>query len=295
MDQLSTVLRKLFEAGRALLLNPDTVATILALAAFLALMVVVEWRRGGDPRRYVSRHFRTDVAYTVFYTGVYALAVSGPVLRGLEFLVHRYAPSLELNLLAAIPRPFHLVVFLVVTDFIGYWIHRLMHANRFLWAFHQVHHSQKDLTFLTAYRFHFVDTLTHNFFGFWVGLVLGIPVLAWLPLTVVTTWFQSAIHSDTGWSYGALDAVFVSSRFHNIHHSTERAHYDKNFGLLFSSWDVLFGTAEANPTRPPAYGIAGVTVPESFSRQLFFPFLALIRATDRRRSGDLARRTTAVS
>ena len=44
-----------------------------------------------------------------------------------------------------------LATFLV--DLVGYWRHRLMHS-RFLWPFHTIHHSPKELDWLSNERFH---------------------------------------------------------------------------------------------------------------------------------------------
>lgn len=248
---------------------------MLALGIFSLAMLLVERAAGRAPGRYRSKSFRTDTAYAVFYlSGLYALLVWGPVYRVLDGLVRAYAPFVRTELLAGMPAA-QCALFVVVTDLLGYWKHRWMHANPFLWAFHSVHHSPASLTFLTSYRFHAVDELLNSLLRFVPGLLLGVPSFAWAPLIVVMTWYQSIQHSDTDWSYGRLDRVLVSSRFHNVHHSTEPAHYNRNFGLLLSSWDVLFGTAVAAARRPAAYGIGGMTVPESFSRQLVFPFAVI--------------------
>ena len=286
MDWGTSAMWAILTRLKTALAGPHSVATWLTLIAFLGLMLLVESRRGQPVGRYLTRGVRTDAAYAVFYAGFFGIFVWAPLLWLLEALVHRYVPFLELGLLSGLPLA-HYVIFLVVTDFANYWKHRLMHTNRFLWAFHQIHHSQEDLTFLTAYRFHAIDEVASNVVRFGIGLVLGIPALAWLPLTVVLTWYQSVQHSDTGWSYGPLDTILVSSRFHNIHHSTERVHYEKNFGLMFSLWDVLFRTAEMDARRPEAYGISGTRVPESFTRQVLFPFRVLATEIRRARSTRL--------
>ena len=48
-----------------------------------------------------------------------------------------------------------IVTLILMADFIGYWSHRLRHSNRYLWAFHTIHHSQTMLTVVTNYRFHY--------------------------------------------------------------------------------------------------------------------------------------------
>ena len=41
---------------------------------------------------------------------------------------------------------------------------------------------------------------------------------------------------------GALGRVFLSPAHHQIHHSTNPAHFNKNLGSCLALWDWLFGT-----------------------------------------------------
>ncbi len=112
-----------------------------------------------DPARYRTRNFANDVLYTLFYKGgfytvVVLAAVTNALGPRLEFL--------RLNLLGHVPWPVGLLVFWVVGDFLTYWWHRLQHAVPFLWAFHSVHHSQEQMTVLTAFRRHPLETSEHE-------------------------------------------------------------------------------------------------------------------------------------
>jgi sterol desaturase/sphingolipid hydroxylase (fatty acid hydroxylase superfamily) len=72
--------------------------------------------------------------------------------------------------------------------------------------------------------------------------------------------------------------VLVSPRFHRLHHSAEPDHRERNFGMTYSFWDRLFGTADARADEPRAYGLPDVPLPHSFLRQLAFPFVFLAGA-----------------
>src|SRR5580692_5152976 len=50
---------------------------------------------------------------------------------------------IDLHLLGRIPSYWSLPIYFLVTDLVGYWIHRLQHI-RFFWPFHSVHHSQQS-------------------------------------------------------------------------------------------------------------------------------------------------------
>jgi sterol desaturase/sphingolipid hydroxylase (fatty acid hydroxylase superfamily) len=281
MDNLWQALQRLLERVLAFWLSADILGTLIGLAVFAVAVVLLEAGLGRDPRRYLSPHFRTDTLYMIFaVSGVYAFLVWRPVLHAFQAGI-RHIPFLPLNLLEGLPEAVQFAGFLLVVDFVRYWKHRWMHASGFLWAFHSVHHTQEQLTFMTSYRFHVLDLLLDSAISFAIGLLLGVPASLWLPATLILIWYQSLQHSDLNWSYGALDRVLVSPRFHSVHHSVDPQHYGSNFGMLLSLWDTLFGTAVPNPRRPSAYGVSGLHVEESFLSQLVLPFRIL--ATTRSR------------
>lgn len=284
MSELLDVVAPLLAKVKSLWLSPQVMGSAVSLV--LVLLVAVRARFGaGAWRRILSRRVRTDVVYAVFYVGgFYAFFVSGPAYRLLTALADRHASFLRLNLLAGLPVYAQFFVASVVMDGVLYWTHRLMHASRFLWAFHSVHHSQEEMTPLANFRFHLGDVFVRSLAQFVPGLVLGVPVWAWIP----TVWIQVALdglaHSGLGWSYGVLDKLVVSPRFHRLHHSTDPAHFNRNFGMTYSFWDRLFGTSTRKEEAPSAYGAPGLGIPESFLRQLAFPFLFLAGAVGSRRA-----------
>lgn len=149
------------------------------------------------------------------------------------------------------------VALVAVTDFKRYWVHRLMHRVPVLWEFHKVHHSAEVLTPITFYRSHPVDMLAQGVTdAVGIGLVTGI-FLFLCPdgLSAVTILGANAIrflflffganlrHSHIWLSYGfKAEHVIISPAQHQIHHSVDRAHHDRNFGSEFAIWDLMFGT-----------------------------------------------------
>src|SRR5260370_24521770 len=130
-----------------------TLTVVLAIAFLLEVVTRQPWRP-----RYLSRNFRLDVIYYIFYYGgFYHVLVFIPLYALMIRGVHTYAPFLQMNLMAGASRFWQVVVTILVADFFGYWTHRIKHMNRFLWAFHAIHHSQERLTVMTNYRFHVVD------------------------------------------------------------------------------------------------------------------------------------------
>jgi sterol desaturase/sphingolipid hydroxylase (fatty acid hydroxylase superfamily) len=174
--------------------------------------------------------------------------------------------------LSALPLWLQAVIFMVVSDFLLYWIHRGFHGGK-LWKYHAVHHSSEDLDWISAARFHPI-----NLFLGAVGvdvllLVAGISpnVMIWLaPFITVHSGF---VHANLNWTLGPFKTVLAGPVFHRWHHTLPDRGGNMNFAGTFPVWDVLFGTfyMPANEL-PDAYGIDDKSFPEGFGAQMLYPF-----------------------
>ncbi len=146
-------------------------------------------------------------------------------------------------------------VILLARDFGAYAGHVLLHKVPLLWSIHRTHHSAEALTFLTSVRIHPLEYVHMQAFtalsgGLGGGLFLyatGTDLhAAPLALLIVSgIFFESfglAQHSHLPISFGKLNHVLVAPVMHQIHHSAELRHRDKNLGTQFAIFDWLFGT-----------------------------------------------------
>jgi sterol desaturase/sphingolipid hydroxylase (fatty acid hydroxylase superfamily) len=149
------------------------------------------------------------------------------------------------------------VVFAMAIDLALWWIHYLHHRIPVLWEFHKVHHSAEVMTPVTAYRMHPVEIiLNFNLTGIVAGITLGLFdyltsstafIYMVVGLDIVTFAFLlfgfNLRHSHIPMAYPrALSHVLVSPWMHQVHHSCETRHLDKNMGFVFAIWDWMFGT-----------------------------------------------------
>src|SRR5205807_498756 len=63
---------------------------------------------------------------------------------------------------AALPFWLQVVLYLVISDFLLYWIHRIFHGRR-MWKYHAVHHSSEHVDWVSAARFHPVNFFVGTF------------------------------------------------------------------------------------------------------------------------------------
>jgi sterol desaturase/sphingolipid hydroxylase (fatty acid hydroxylase superfamily) len=244
------------------------------------------------PRRIV-RHDSTvaDFGYFLFNTFVYAgifgmAAVSYQFLTNgvLQGLIATAGPVMPSSLPVFVQRAVVTVMLFLAYEF-GYWLdHYLKHRVPVLWELHKVHHTAEVLTPLTTFRMHPIDT-------FIFGNILAVTA-------ALTNGVVAYLFGDTAYQYvlsgnniilvafihlyvhlqhthiwiafrGALGRIFVSPAHHQVHHSTNPIHFNKNLGSCLAIWDWLFGTLHVpakqrekltfgvEPAYPDAHTITG--------------------------------------
>jgi sterol desaturase/sphingolipid hydroxylase (fatty acid hydroxylase superfamily) len=234
-------------------------------AVFYFLIYMLERASGGTTEQYRSRGFLQDVAYWFYYrSGLDRLLFTAALF---SFLGTRLA-FLQLRIVGNLHPIVRGILWILLADFCSYWVHRLQHASRFVWAFHSTHHAQEQLNFATTTRFHPVDHFISDTLKFVPQMTLGASPMSWLPLYLLMEFVLNAQHSRIKWRLGAVSRVFVTPWFHSFHHSTDPRHYNKNFGGLLSIWDHIFGTAVDAPEQPTEYGLRDIKMPTLLSTLL---------------------------
>jgi sterol desaturase/sphingolipid hydroxylase (fatty acid hydroxylase superfamily) len=141
----------------------------------------------------------------------------------------------------------------VARDAVYYWVHRLEHRVRLLWASHMVHHSPETISAITAVRVPWMEALYKPWFSLWLPLIGFNPVLA-IAFDVFAATIGVFQHTTGFTKTTVLDKVFVTPATHRVHHGSNPEYIDKNFGAVLVVWDRMFGTYEPE-VAPVVYGI----------------------------------------
>lgn len=153
------------------------------------------------------------------------------------------APA-ALQLLAAQPLWLQVPVFLVARDFLEWCVHNLLHRVAWLWEFHKLHHSILELDWIGSMRFHWMEIIVYKTLTYLPLVILGVRGEAVLGVAVLATLIGHLNHANLNIGWGPLRYVLNSPRMHVWHHDLQFHHrYGQNFGVVFSLWDWLFGTA----------------------------------------------------
>ena len=211
------------------------------------LELVKPWRENQPKFR---RDFWLDFFYMFFNFFLFSLiiynAASNVVVKGFSDFLGLFGIE---NLLAievqSWPVWSHLVLGFFVRDFIQWWVHRLLHRVPFLWEYHKVHHSVKQMGFAAHLRYHWMENVVYRTIEYLPLAMIGIGLNDFFIIHIFTLAVGHFNHSNFNISLGPLKYFFNNPAMHIWHHAknipSDRA-YGVNFGLTLSIWDYLFGT-----------------------------------------------------
>ena len=207
--------------------------------------------------------------------------LSSMLVQVLTFLT--MAPSNFVNLhfdltsirgyIGSLPFAVQVILIMLATDFVEYWVHRTFHTVPFLWRFHAIHHSAKKMDWLAGARMHFMEIAVLRGLTAVPMFTLGFRPEAIQGYLLIVYFSSSFIHSNINWNLGWLERFIVTPRFHHWHHGSDREAIDINYASHFPIYDWLFGTHHLPEGRwPEQYGVVGDNVPRGYWKQFLHPF-----------------------
>ena len=185
-----------------------------------------------------------------------------------------------------------LLIYLVAFDFVAYWTHRGQHQLEWWWRLHSLHHAQRQMTMWSDNRNHLLDDVLVDVIVVLVAQLIGVAPGQFIAIVALTQLSESFQHANLRLWFGAVgERLWVSPRFHRLHHSIGLGHETPvkaaqfsagpppgneprpsenegsevreatsvgavklggyNFGVLLPWWDVLFGTANFEQRYDP--------------------------------------------
>lgn len=264
----------LFSFGFGNFLEDGYVATgwllvgLIQIAVMLAIIGPLQRWRPVEPVVDV-RAVRTDVLYTLLHRlGLFRVALFFSVeplfdeLFGMARVAGLSTWHLDQVAAGFTDHPvISFVLYLVVFDFVDYWIHRGQHGLRWWWSLHALHHSQRQMTMWSDNRNHLLDDLARDSVLVVLGQLIGVGPGQFVAIVALTQLSESLQHANIRLHFGRLgERLWVSPRFHRLHHSIGLGHErgvqgerlregrspalgGHNFGVLLPWWDMLFRTA----------------------------------------------------
>ncbi|HEY9702069.1 MAG TPA: sterol desaturase family protein [Allocoleopsis sp.] len=215
----------------------------------------------------------TDITY--FFLGKFIGILGGKISIFCASLLLSIFNNFDLNLkINQLPIWLQIITALLISD-MGYYIaHRMSHEIPFLWRFHAIHHSVKEMDWLATVRIHPFDQIFTKLFQMIPLYFLGFnpEILAIYLLFCAGIGFF--IHSNLNLKLGIFKYIIANPQFHHWHHSIESQAYNKNYAAQFPMIDLLFGTLYLPKNKiATEYGITEY-IPNNYFKQLIHPFIS---------------------
>jgi sterol desaturase/sphingolipid hydroxylase (fatty acid hydroxylase superfamily) len=253
---------------------------LIAISAVVFLLeIIFPWRKNQPIFR---KDFWLDTFYMFFNFFLLNLIVFLALANVTEQLFKDILAKFNLELVSLqlfdinqLSKPIALLLFFLITDFIQWNTHRLLHRVPFLWNFHKTHHSVKEMGFAAHLRYHWMEPVVYK-------SILYIPLAIIGGFTVtdvfIVHFFAITIghlnHANLGWDYGKLKYIFNNPKMHIWHHSKEMPNkYGTNYAISLSIWDYIFKTDYIPyDGKDIELGFEGdETFPKTFIQQEMYP------------------------
>jgi sterol desaturase/sphingolipid hydroxylase (fatty acid hydroxylase superfamily) len=248
----------------------------LSLAVWI-LEIIVPWRKQQGK---IRKDFWLDGFYMFFNFFLFSLvgynAISNVAVEAFnDFLGLFGITNMAAIHIATLPGWVQLLILFILADFIQWNTHRLLHRAPWLWEFHKLHHSVKEMGFAAHLRFHWMETIIYKTIQYVPLSMIGMSINDFFIIHIIAVLIGHLNHSNLNITYGPLKYVFNNPVMHIWHHAKElpKNSYGVNFGISLSIWDYLFNTAYMPGSgRDIELGFPGdEKYPEDFMRQVTYP------------------------
>ncbi len=222
--------------------------------------------------------------------GLVRVVLLGLFVSGLYWVCGRYLAGLRIEAVTLWPTALAAALAVMMGDLLNWFHHFIRHKISVLWLFHTIHHSQKQMNMFTDLRVHLAEYVVTKPITIFPLFVLGLDLQLAFWLTLVIESYTRVYHGNLRTNYGPLRYILVTPQSHRIHHSADPRHADKNFAVLFSIWDRLFGTQWTRYDEYPQTGVddasfpheqsvGGIRVVTNYLHQLVYPFAVICRVS----------------
>jgi sterol desaturase/sphingolipid hydroxylase (fatty acid hydroxylase superfamily) len=219
----------------------------ISLTVFI-LEILFPWRKNQPVFR---KDFGLDIFYLFFnfflLNLIFLMALSNvaeQLLIDFFSLFNLDVTTIKILNLSQYPLFVSLFIFFLITDFLQWLTHRMLHRVAFLWKFHKVHHSVQQMGFAAHFRYHWMEPVIYKSILYIpIALIGGFNLRDVYLVHFLSITIGHINHANLGWDYGILKYLFNNPKMHIWHHSKELPHqFGVNFGISLSIWDYIFKT-----------------------------------------------------
>jgi sterol desaturase/sphingolipid hydroxylase (fatty acid hydroxylase superfamily) len=242
------------------------------------LEMLFPWRK---QQALIRKDFFLDGFYMFFNFFIFSIFISGlyKIISKVAVDEFQILPSsIAVINLSTLSPLVQLLLFFVVLDFVQWVTHILMHRFSFLWKFHKVHHSVKEMGFAAHLRYHWMENIAYKPLKVIALMLIGgfQPEQAFI-VHFMTISIGHLNHSNIKIDYGPFKYIFNNPIMHLYHHAKglpANFNVGVNFAISLSIWDYIFKTNYVPiPDKDIVLGYENDhQMPSSFLGQIFYGF-----------------------
>lgn len=237
---------QVFLSSASLYGNYFWLLTIISLF-FFGLEIFKPWR---EKQPLFRKDFWLDLFYMYFNVFLFDLLIRVGLAEVVEQQLRNIYSFIGIKNTVAIevqswPIWAKFLLMFLLQDFTHWNVHRLLHKVPFLWQFHKLHHSVKEMGFAAHLRFHWMESIIYKSITYIPLLFIGFGVTDFFYLHIFTLAWGHFNHANFVIPLGPLKYLFNNPQMHIWHHAKElpKEHPSGvNFGITLSIWDYIFKT-----------------------------------------------------
>ena len=241
--------------------------------------IMFPWRKN---QLAIRDHFGLDVFYLFWNYFLFSLIAYNALSMVAVQLFNDFLGVFGITNIVAIhvsglPGWLQLVLIFVLRDFMQWNIHRMYHRVNWMWEFHKVHHSTKEMGFAALLRYHWMENILYRTLEYIPLAMIGFGITDFFIVHIFTLVIGQLSHANLKIPLGYFKYLFNGPQMHLWHHAKDfpASHPNGfNYGITLSVWDYLFKTNywPSDDEHLPV-GLPGKeNFPEDFVGQTMRPF-----------------------
>lgn len=220
----------------------EVMGLLFWVALFIAMELFFPWRNQNPHKTFFRQYFARDVA-SLLLMFISSGIMSGLMMLAFASFMNEYRKgnmSYHWETLSWWKIPMGLLMI----DFCTYWTHRLLHRVNFIKRTHKWHHTIEHINWMSGNRTSLMHGLIFTIVPQFVVpfLILKLNPVESAIVFSVQFGFQLFAHVNIPWKTTHLLGIFVTPKFHRVHHANDERAYNSNFAAIFTFYDRMFGT-----------------------------------------------------
>ncbi|PZX56529.1 sterol desaturase family protein [Algoriphagus chordae] len=211
------------------------------------LEILFPWRKD---QPLIREHFWLDIFYLFWNYFLFALVAYNALsmvaveafndFLGLFGITNTVAIKVD-----QLPGWLQLLIIFILRDFMQWAIHRMYHHVGWMWEFHKVHHSTREMGFAALLRYHWMENILYRTLEYIPLAMIGFGITDFFIVHIFTLVLGQLGHANLKIPLGPFKYVINGPQMHLWHHAKELPETHPNgfnYGISLSLWDFLFRT-----------------------------------------------------